>query len=141
MYILSLRKDIHYLAFYEDKQIIGVMYTIETDKLDYLLYLAVNPELRSKGYGSKMIEWLKNRSGEKPVALDVEKVEESAPNYAQRQKRLAFYERNGFYSTNYNAYYNDQYYTILTNKDNFHIEDLIKLFKTFSFNLYRPEIE
>lgn len=141
IYAFSLRKDIHYLVFYEGKTIVGIMYTIETKKLNYLLYLVVNPELRSKGYGSKMLEWLKNRSQDKPVALDIEIIDDKASNYGQRLKRLTFYERNGFHSTNYNIFYEDQYYTVLTNNENFEIKDLVDLFKTFTFNLYRPNIK
>ena len=141
IYVLSLRKDIHYSVFYEEETIIGVMYTIETKKLNYLLYLVVNPELRSKGYGSKMLEWLKNKSKDKTVALDIEIIDDAAPNYAQRLKRLSFYEKNGFHPTDYTIFYDDQYYTVLTNTSNFKKEDLINLFKTFTFNLYKPDIK
>lgn len=141
MYLLSLRKDIHYLSFYDEDQLIGLMYTIETKELDYLLYLAVNPNIRSKGYGSKMMEWLSFRSGKKPVALDIERLNDKAKNYNQRLKRYKFYEKNGFKETGYTLYYNNEDYIILTNNDNFTKQAFEHLFKLFTFNLYRPKLK
>lgn len=140
MYLLSLRKDIHYLAFYDNEQLIGIMYTIETDELDYLLYLAVNPQTRSKGYGSKMMEWVKNRSGEKPVALDIESLDKDSPNYEQRLKRYHFYEKNGFMDTGYAINYNNNNFIIMSNKNTFKKQALSNLFKTFTYHLYNPDI-
>lgn len=141
MYLLSLRKDIHYFGFYDNDQLIGLMYTIETKELIYLLYLAVNPNIRSKGYGSKMMEWLSFRSGKKPVALDIEQPKENAENIKQRLQRYKFYEKNGFRNTGYTINYNGEDYIILTNNDNFSSDAFVKLFKSFTFNLYRPKIK
>lgn len=141
IYLLSLRKDIHYLSFYDEGQLIGLMYTIETKHLDYLLYLAVNPNIRSKGYGSKMMEWLSFRSGKKPVALDIEQPKENAENSKQRISRYKFYERNGFKESGYTLNYNGEDYIILTNNDNFSKDAFVKLFKSFTYNLYRPKLK
>lgn len=141
MYLLSLRKDIHYFGFYDEGQLIGLMYTIETKELDYLLYLAVNPKIRSKGYGSKMMEWLSFRSGKKPVALDIERPNDKAKNAEQRLKRFNFYIKNGFKDTNYTLNYNGEDYIILTNNDDFTKEAFENLFSSFTFNLYKPKLK
>ena len=47
--ILALRKSINFRAFYDDEQFCGIMYTAENDKYIYVLYLAVNDQIRSKG--------------------------------------------------------------------------------------------
>lgn len=141
IYLLSLRKDIHYLSFYDEGQLIGLMYTIETKQLDYLLYLAVNPNIRSKGYGSKMMEWLSFRSGKKAVALDIERPNDKAPNFSQRLKRYKFYEKNGFKNTGYTLNYNGEDYIVLTNNNNFSSEAFSQLFKSFTYNLYKPKLK
>ena len=141
MYLLSLRKDIHYFSFKDNNDLVGLMYTIETKELDYLLYLAVNPNIRSKGYGSKMMEWLSFRSGKKPVALDIEAIEKDSDNYDQRQKRLKFYEKNNFKQTGYTLNYNGKNFIILANNENFTKEAFVKLFQSFTFNLYKPKVK
>lgn len=82
--ILALRKSINFRAFYEDERFCGIMYTAENDKYIYVLYLAVNGRIRSKGYGSKMLDWLKSDT-DKIIVLDVESIDPSAENAQQRE--------------------------------------------------------
>ncbi len=98
--VLALRKNVNFLAFYNDEQFCGIMYTAEDDKYTFLLYLAVNDEIRSKGYGTKMLDWLKQNTN-KIIVLDVEAINPSADNALQREKRISFYSRNGFFDTGY----------------------------------------
>ena len=140
IYLLSLRKDIHYLSFYDNETLVGLMYTITTKELDYLLYLVVDPNIRSKGYGSQMMAWVKNKNGEKPMALDIETLDEKASNYEQRIKRYHFYQKNGFIETESIINYNDNDFIIMTNKNTFDKNALIKLFKSFTYHLYKPNI-
>lgn len=62
-----------------------------------VLYLAVNPAIRSQGIGGKMIGLLKERYGD-GLLVEVEKVEETdnAFQQHQRQRRIDFYKRHGF---------------------------------------------
>lgn len=140
LYLFSLRSDIHYLCFIEDNQLIGVMYTIETKNLNYILHLAVNPNIRSKGYGSKMLEWVSFRSGKKPVSLDIEKPDDKASNNDQRLSRYKFYLKNNFKDTGYRIDYNGNSFMILANNDSFKPEYYRKLFKSFTFNMYKPHL-
>ena len=82
--ILALRKSINFRAFYEDERFCGIMHTAENDKYIYVLYLAVNDRIRSKGYGSKMLDWLKSDT-DKIIVLDVESIDPSAENAQQRE--------------------------------------------------------
>lgn len=85
--ILALRKSINFRAFYEDERFCGIMYTAENDKYIYVLYLAVNGRIRSKGYDSKMLDWLKSDT-DKIIVLDVESIDPSAENAHQREESL-----------------------------------------------------
>lgn len=82
--ILALRKSINFRAFYDDEQFCGIMYTAENDKYIYVLYLAVNDQIRSKGYGTKMLNWLKSDT-DKIIVLDVESIDPSTENAAKRE--------------------------------------------------------
>ena len=68
--VLTLRKNINFRAFYEDDQFCGVLYTVEDNKYIFVLYLAVNDRIRSKGYGTRILNWLKQNT-EKIIVLNV----------------------------------------------------------------------
>lgn len=61
------------------------MYTTENDKYIYVLYLAVNDQIRSKGHGIKMLNWLKSDT-DKIIVLDAESIDPSAENAQQRER-------------------------------------------------------
>lgn len=59
-----------------------------------ILYLAVNDKIRSKGYGSRILQEIKGRAHSRSIVLNVEKPSVNAENNAQRISRIAFYEKN-----------------------------------------------
>lgn len=88
----SFRSEIE--VYYDEGEFVGFTVSLPTDTFYYVFYLAVADGARSKGYGGAILERV--CAGRSLVVLDMEKVDESAPNYEQRLKRRAFYERNGF---------------------------------------------
>lgn len=131
--ILALRKSINFRAFYEDERFCGIMYTAENDKYIYVLYLAVNGRIRSKGYGSKMLDWLKSDT-DKIIVLDVESIDPSAENAHQREKRVSFYSRNGIFDTGCKFTDWGETYSVLTSDiDGFDAKEFESLLSSFSF--------
>ena len=51
------------------KKFCGVVYTADDNKYIFVLYLAVNDLIRSKGYGTKILDWLKQNT-EKIIVLN-----------------------------------------------------------------------
>ena len=72
------------------------MYTIENDKYYFILYLAVNQEMRSKGYGGEILNYAYEQDGKRNIILNVERLDQTADNYEQRLKRVSFYEKTGY---------------------------------------------
>lgn len=97
--LLSKKRNVNFNAWYDKGEFCGITYTIESEKMIFLLYFAVNAQQRSKGYGSRIIHELKQTAGGREIILNVEKPDQSAENNAQRVQRIAFYERNGFYQS------------------------------------------
>lgn len=62
-------------------------------------YFAIMPEYQSKGYGSEVLKELKKCYNGKCIFGEVEPVDETAENNAQRIRRMDFYLRNGFKET------------------------------------------
>ena len=75
--LLSMKRNVNFHAWYDNKEFCGITYTIESEKMIFLLYFAVNAQLRSKGYGSRIIEEIKKIAGKREIILNVEKPDEN----------------------------------------------------------------
>ena len=114
LYLLSKKRNVNFNAWYDNGKFCGITYTIESEKMIFLLYFAVNAKQRSKGYGSKIIYELKQTAGGREIILNVEKPNQSAENNAQRVQRIAFYEKNGFYQSGFNLGIEGTEYLVLS---------------------------
>lgn len=134
--MLSHLKNVNAFAFYDENELCGFSYFLVNDETVFILYLAVNSEIRSKGYGSQILSWIKNKYKDKTIFLDVEKVDKCADNYNQRVNRIKFYEKNGIYQTNNFFTYDNVTYEILSTDKNMNekrynenLESYFKIFK------------
>ena len=94
MHSFDGRYGARYRCFTDDGEFVGLAFTIDTEDMVFVSFLAVEEDKRSRGYGSGMLEILKSKG--KKVLLNMEPVEEGAENYDQRVRRRDFYMRNGF---------------------------------------------
>lgn len=133
--IMSHLKGINSVAFYDGNNLCGFSYYLVNEKTVFILFLAVNDKIRSKGYGSQIISWIKENHPNREIFLDAEKPDENAENNDQRVKRIEFYKRNGIFDTNHSFTYDGVTYEILCTDDNFSDEDynenLMSYFKIF----------
>ena len=82
-------------------------------------YFAVREELRGKGYGQEILSTVLNkyRTG-RPFIIDIESPRQAdTPNPEQRQRRHAFYVRNGLKDTPTSRTFDNITYTIMTNSE------------------------
>lgn len=96
LWLLSaLRKAVSLRAYAEEGNFCGFSLTVCTDVYLYISFLAVSPEIRSRGCGTAILDDLRKTFG-KPILVEIEAPEAGAANQAQRVRRRAFYLRNGF---------------------------------------------
>ncbi len=99
-WLLMKRRDNGRDTFYaitENDEFLGLAYTIKKEKFVYLFFFAVTEEKRCLGYGAKILNEIRALYPNKTIILAIEDTEDkSAKNYAERIRRLKFYERNGF---------------------------------------------
>ena len=90
-----------FFAVLDNDEFIGLVYTIQTEKMLYVFFLAVTEDKRGKGYGSKIIHIIKKMYPEKVITLLIEDTtDKNADNLSQRLNRLKFYESNDFKQLN-----------------------------------------
>lgn len=85
-------------AYYENDALVGFTYlSLSRDRdLAFVMYLAIVPALRSKGYGSRILKQLRQTYAGSRIVLNIEAAENDAPNAAERLRRRDFYVRNGY---------------------------------------------
>lgn len=87
--------DYHMNAYAEDGAVAGLIGYWEFPDYLYVEHLAVNPELRGSGHGSRIMRELIG-STDKTIILEIEPVEDEAT-----ARRLRFYEKLGFRTNPY----------------------------------------
>ncbi len=83
------------LAFLDGEEFVGFAYVVLWKDMLYVYYLAVAGDKRSRGYGSLILDELKDRFGPKSVTLNMEYPDGSE----EKERRLKFYVLNGFCET------------------------------------------
>ena len=112
----ALRKNTHFTAFYDGDKFAGLLYTIENDRYYFILYLAVNPEMRSYGIGGEVLDYAYEQAGDKIIVLNVEPIDFAADNHEQRERRIAFYARHGICETGYGFTMDGVPYSVLASE-------------------------
>lgn len=103
-------------AIFDNDMMIGMCYVVNCKNAYYLMYLAVEPSLRNKNYGSIILRELKEKYKVLFLSIDV-----PVDNISVRRKN--FYLRNGFYDTN--KFYEDTgiNYEVLCTSNEYEIND------------------
>lgn len=111
--------DIDYNAYYDGETLVGLTMVHRLAKYNWGWYFAVREELRGKGIGQEILTAvLDHYRGERPFIMDIESpYQTDAPNPEQRQRRHAFYLRNGMKDTFASRTWENITFTILTNSD------------------------
>lgn len=98
-------------AILDNDKFIGMSYIVNCNNAYYLMYLAVQPELRNQNYGSRILSSLHKKYNTLFLSID-----KPIDDISIRRKH--FYLRNGFYDTN--EYYEDtgvSYEVLCTNNE------------------------
>ena len=134
----SKRKDNKFWVIYDDNNLIGLTYLTFDKNMIFILYLTVDSQYRNKGYGSEILNLLKEKYKNYHFILDIEEVKKDSKNYHQRVIRKKFYEKNDFISTNLGmSYQGEEYEYLCTSNMNINDKIITKLFG----KLYNPVIQ
>ena len=111
--------DIDYTAYYDGDMLVGLTMVLRLSRYNWGWYFAVREELRGKGYGQAILTSVLDKyRAQQPFVIDIESpLQPDAPNPEQRNRRHAFYLRNGLKDTGANRTYNGITFTIMSSSD------------------------
>ena len=139
----ALRPSCQFLAWFDpadDSHIAGLTYSLVRPDIAYLGFLAVDDSRRSRGYGSRILNAFGAAHAHRTQVLEIEPVEESAANYHQRVRRLAFYRRNGFEPTDLETHEGRERYTVLTRNGDVTRDQLQRAMNRFGLWIFRSRV-
>lgn len=94
----------------------GFSNSITHGSITNIVYFAVVPELRSRGYGSKILQAIRRQHPDTRIVVDIEVEEDSkdAEELERRNRRRNFYQRNGFNASPFDYIWQGEHYRLLT---------------------------
>ena len=90
-----------YVAVFDNDIFLGFYYVFLQGDNAFIYYLAVCPEMRGRGYGTDIVDLIKDTYPEKRIVVCIEAPHVDDKLVSVRYRRLAFYSRNGFIDTLY----------------------------------------
>lgn len=94
----------------------GFSNSITRGTITNIVYFAVKPELRSRGYGSEILKTIREKHPDSRIVVDIEVEEDSkdAEELERRNRRRDFYLRNGFGSSPVDYVWQGEHYRLLS---------------------------
>ena len=134
-------KDINFRAYYDDEIFAGFAYFVAVDDLTYLGFIAINPDSRSKGYGSQIMKHIEDCYLGNRIILCIETVDVAAENNQQRIRRRDFYLKNGYSSSGLIVEEKGEDFELLVKGGSCNKEDFHKVIRKFASPLVFPFIK
>lgn len=101
MVAMSKLWNTQFFGFYDGNIPCGLIYMASNRKIVFVMFLAVDKSLRSNGYGSSILQQLKNKYPDKKIIVSIEPCDNNAPDIELRKRRKSFYMQNGYKETGY----------------------------------------
>lgn len=146
---LKLRKGrVGFNSIYDAKNWVGLIDFSQHGNVLFVHFFAIDDSMRSGGYGSRVLGYIKAKYADKTIILNVENLDQQASNYAQRIKRRAFYENNGFVASGLAVQDSSEQMDMLIyggHVTKSEVEDIYKslykgLWKSLSKPLFKPKV-
>lgn len=130
--INQTKKDtVRFNAYYDGDIFVGLTYTILQGDTTYLWYLATRSELRSKGYGGQIMQHLRDVYPDNRIVLNLDVQDETAADSEIRERRKAFYTRNGYTLTGYQCMFHGNKFDVMSTNGHVAADEFLAIFKDY----------
>ena len=120
------------LDIFEDGGFVGFVYSFISGDAMIIIYFATAPELRGKGYGSRILDSIRGMYRDKRIFLITEPIDDTAPDNDLRIRRQDFYRRNGCRDTGIRILSDDAWFDAMLVQgelDKREMEDIVSLYE------------
>lgn len=138
--LMTTQRGVELTAYYQGSEFWGFTHTTVTEDVLFVMFFAIQDDLRGKGCGSAILEHLKQHNPGKAIVLNVEPLDDAAPNAAQRVSRMRFYEKNGFFDTGYDVAEVGGVFRVLSTQPALDVKSYLRVFRRLSLGFWKPEI-
>jgi len=130
--INKTKKDtVRFDAYYDGDVFVGLAYTMSFEDMTYLWYLATDPNLRTKGYGSQIMQHLIEVYPNNRIVLNLDIQDETATDSEIRKKRKEFYIKNGYSSTGYLCTFGGNKLDVMSTNGDVTFDEFVSIFKDY----------
>lgn len=140
MVAMSKLWNTEFLGFYDCDTLCGFAYLAHNGKIVFVMFLAVDKTLRSKGYGSAILQDIQNKYPEKKIIVSIEPCDKDVPDIELRLRRKDFYIRNGYKETGYMMRLNGIVQEIIISNGKFDKKQFRAFFAAYSNFTVWPKI-
>ena len=126
-------------GIYPDDQsgkFIGFFVVLDDGSVAFMYYFAICPEMRSAGIGGEALRALVEMCRGRQVTLLYESVRQPGDDAEQRERRRAFYLRNGFHESSEYYSYEDTEYVLAGSEEPVDTDAVLRLFSRYEGELF-----
>ena len=76
--LLARKNKAKFYGINDDKKFIGLVYNVCYKDIILIYYFAIDEELRGQGYGSRVLEYIKQKYNKNRIVLSIEQVDENS---------------------------------------------------------------
>ena len=115
-HLLDSKIKREFWAFFDGDLFCGFSNSISHGDITNIVYFAVVPELRGRGYGSQILQAIREKHPDSRIVVDIEVEEDSkdAEELERRNRRRNFYQRNGFDAAPVEYHWQGEHYRLLS---------------------------
>lgn len=140
MCMLSYLWHTEFLSFYDEDTLCGFVYMASIRKLTFVMFFAVDKNLRSKGYGSYILDEIQSMHPNNKIIVSIEPCDEDAENLEEKLRRKKFYFLNGYVETGYFMKLGGKKQELLIRNGTFNKKEFIRFFMLYSNLVVIPKI-
>ena len=139
LFLNSCRRDIDLTAWLDGGRFCGFTASATVEGLHFLLFCAVAEDCRCMGYGSAILQAI--QAQHPAVVLNIELLDPAAPNYPERLRRFAFYQKNGFHDACYHVWEVGGKFRVLSTRLPLDVARYKQVFRKLTMGLWNVKLE
>ena len=136
MFFTSFTNTTDFFAFYDDDTLIGFTYMAKVNNILFIMFLAVDENTRCKGYGSKILNLIKQKYPNDKIIISVTKEN----NNSRESNIINFCSKNDFKYTGYLMKSGEKIQEIFIYNGDFKKREFQLFFHTYSNASIVPKI-